>query len=119
MSNRFLLLTAWCNLSLSVALAQNRPGPAYFLRHPASPPRLGLGLLFRPLPAQPVVATVPLAVPAGTGLLTEARLRFDLTGNRGFPVYDPYVNLPETYRKYTLPAVVPTAWPVQLLQGFL
>ncbi|RZJ58226.1 MAG: hypothetical protein EOO55_01395 [Hymenobacter sp.] len=33
--------------------------------------------------------------------------RHDLTGNGTFSPYDPYQNLPETFRKYTLPPPEP------------
>lgn len=101
-------------------MAQSRPGATYFLRHPGSEPRLGLALPAGPafaltLPAvaaiptvraaaayAPLVAPAPPAPPVPT---QESAPRRDLTGVFAYPPYDSYQNLPEFYRKHTLPDV--------------
>lgn len=57
--------------------------------------------------------------PSQTSAAEGQASRYDLTGNRGFPPYDPYINLPETLRKNTLPAVWAEPLPLQLLRSAL
>lgn len=133
MRGNFLYLLACISFSASAAFAQSRPGAAYFLRQAVSKPqpdwtRVPASLVPAPLAAAPIptvrAATTyaPLAVgaPARPSSLPspvqEPAPRTDLTGNRASPPYDPYQNLPESYRKHTLPAVWAEPLPLQLLR---
>jgi hypothetical protein len=122
MRSTALLLAAGLSLSLPAALAQNRPGPAYFLRHPATEPHLGLvllpgGTLPAPLRLSLPTTGVPYA-PLEMRTPTEAPRR-DLTGPRAYPVYDPFQNLPETFRRNTLPEARIEPLAVQVLRSLL
>jgi hypothetical protein len=131
MRSYFLSLAASVGLSLSPAAAQNRPGPAYFLRHPASEPHRSPGQL--PGGAV-VVAVAPSAGPIPTvraaaacaplpgttsppGAASAPAPRPDLTGVWASPPYGPYQHLPEAFRKHTLPAVWAEPLPLHLLRS--
>jgi len=133
MRHYFLLLVACLGCSLSAAMTQSRPSPACFLRHPTNQPRRSPGLLpggavvapasqvEGPIPT--VWAAVAYAPLPGLGsplVAAEASApRRDLTGVWAYPPYDPYWNLPETFRKNTLPAVWAEPLPLQLLRSAL
>lgn len=134
MRDGFLLLTVLFSLALSTARGQSQPGPAYFLRHPVREPHLGAVSLpggqrlpLLPPPAAPTVRAAAALAPQPTAIRQPAQAsaaegqaaRYDLTGNRGFPSYDPYINLPETFRKNTLPPVWAEPLPLQLLRSAL
>lgn len=114
-------------------MAQSRPGPAYFLRHPTSAPHRSPGLLpggavvafasqrEAPLPTvRAAAAYTPLPGSTGQPAVAEAAApRHDLTGVWAYPPYDQYGNLPAAYRKNTLPAVWAEPLPLQLLRSAL
>ena len=132
MRSYFLLLAACLSLPLA-ALAQSQPGPAYFLRHPTHEPRPGLVLLpGGPVPALPAapIPTVRAAAAYAPPLASvgppnpslpanEFAPRHDLTGTWAYPPYNSYQNLPEAYRKHTLPDVWAEPLPLQLLRSAL
>ena len=91
---RFLLLATCLGFSLPTAVAQSGPGPAYFLRHPATAPHQGGQRL---LPASPAVAPLP-----ATGAPVPTVLRYNLTTVMSFPLHVP-PGLPEPSRLYTPP----------------
>lgn len=133
MRSRSLILTTYCSLTLSAAVAQSQPGPAHFLRHPSYEPHIGLVLLpGGSVPALPAVAPIPTIraaavyapVLAPTVQHTpfsaeEPAPRHDLTGSHAYPPYDSYQNLPEAFRKHTLPDVWAQPLPLQLLRSAL
>lgn len=114
-------------------MAQRQTGPAYFLRHPTYEPHVGPVLLpGGSVPALPDVASIPTiraaalcappSVPTAQSVpvpVEESAPRHDLTGRRAYPPYDSYQNLPEAYRKHTLPDVWPQPLPLQLLRSAL
>lgn len=147
MRNGFFLLLVGFHLLVLPAAAQSRLGPAYFLRHPGSEPqrrtRLGPGLGLAP-PPEPTLSVGSVATPpAGAAIPTvqaaaayaplgdaplaatgqppfptqEMARRRDLTGVFAYPPYDSYQNLPEFYRKRTLPDVYAEPLFIQLLRS--
>lgn len=131
MRSRFLLVTALGFLTLPAA-AQSRPGPAYFLRHPGSEPRWGRALPAGPVPTPAPLAAAPIptvrAAAVYAPLASASQLvppvstqepgrRRDLTGVFAYPPYDSYQNLPEFYRKHTLPDVYTEPLFLQLLRS--
>ena len=100
MPRRFLLLVACLGLSWSAAVAQRRPGPAYFLRHSATEPHLGTRQpLPGPVPAPPAVAPLPSAA----GAPVPPPPRYDLNSLLNFPLHVP-PPVPEPTRPYAPPA---------------
>lgn len=100
MRHRFLFLATCLGFSWSAAVAQVRPGPAYFLRHPATEPHLGtLRLVPGAVPAPPAVAPLP----AVAGAPGPTAPRYDLAGLMNFPLHVP-PGLPEPGRMYAPPA---------------
>ena len=142
MQNGFFRLLVGFSLLVLPAAAQSRLGPAYFLRHPSSEPqrrtRLGPGLGLAPQP-EPTLSSGPvLTPPTGAAIPTvqaaaayaplaatgqppfptqEMARRRDLTGIFAYPPYDSYQNLPEFYRKHTLPDVYAEPLFIQLLRS--
>ena len=115
----FRFLAACFSLSLSTA-AQSRLGPAYFLRHPTSEPRLGtMRLPAGPVPGPPTVAPMTTIATTLAGAPLPTFPRHDLTGSLAFLPYDQYQNLPEPFRKYTLPPAWAEFLPLQLLRSAL
>ena len=116
-----VFLAACFSFSTAAVMAQSRPGPAYFLRQAAREPHAGLVLLpggrvpalstVAPLPtvraAAANVALPPATQPSRPLATEEPAPRHDLTGNGAYSPYDPYQNLPESFRKYTLPPPEP------------
>ena len=114
-------------------MAQSRPGPAYFLHHPATTAVSRFDVVLLPVsPAKALSAGAPIptvrAAAAYAPLHPPASLptaapapapRRDLTGVWAYPPYDPYQNLPEAFRKNTLPDVWAAPLPVQLLRSAL
>lgn len=127
-----LLLIASIGFFTLPAAAQRRLGPAYFLRHPGHEQHLMLALPAGPVPTAPAAAPIPTvraaaayapliaaSPPAPSVFTSESVPRRDLTGVFAFPPYDSYQNLPEFYRKHTLPDVYPEPLPLQLLRSAL
>jgi len=131
MLSRLLLISALVSLAASAAQAQ-QPKPDHF-PHPA-------GTLLRPgyalapgpvlgaLPAAPgptvraAALYAPLPRPASRARPDSALPlppRHDLTGVAAAPPYDLYQNLPEEFRKRTLPVPWAEPLPLQLLRGLL
>lgn len=130
MRNCFLLLAAFYSASLLAARAQKRPGPAYFLRCPTgdyhrSPGQLPGGAVVvaaspaaGPIPTVRAAAYAPLPSTASQPRAASTPApQHDLTGVWASPPYDPYQQLPETFRKHTLPAVWAEPLPLQLLRS--
>ncbi|RZK59060.1 MAG: hypothetical protein EOO59_07950 [Hymenobacter sp.] len=131
MLGRFLLLAAPLSFTLSAALAQSQPRPSAFPRYPArqqlaaAPAALNGGV--PPAPAGAPIPTVRAAAAyaAGPHALSQplpaaeppSAPRRDVTGVQ--PAYDLYQNLPEDFRKRTLPAPWAEPLPLQLLRGAL
>ena len=131
-----LLLTAFVSLTLSRALAQHVPSQAHFpgvaVSRPAyatAGPALPTGLV-PPAPvaaASPTVraaaAYAPLLIPAASPTPPAGALplppRHNLMVAKAGPPYDLYQNLPEEFRKRTLPAVWAEPVALQLLRGAL
>ncbi|RZJ58469.1 MAG: hypothetical protein EOO55_00560 [Hymenobacter sp.] len=128
-----LLFTALLGFAVSAAQAQSQPKPDHFPRYPASAlqrPSFAQpsSSLLGPLPAAPGptvrAAALYAPLPRPASLLTPDSMfpsppRHDLTGVLAAPPYDLYQNLPEEFRKRTLPIPWVEPLPLQLLRGVL
>jgi hypothetical protein len=132
MLRRLLLLTPLVSLVVLVAQAQ-RPKPDHFPRCPASTLlrpgyALAAGRVPEVLPAAPgpTVRAAALYAPrprparlAQPDSVPSLPPRHDPTGVAAAPPYDLYQNLPEEFRKRTLPIPWVEPLPLQLLRGLL
>ena len=98
-SASFLLIAGFGWLTLP-AVAQSRPGPAYFLRHPNSEHRLetrlgpGMGLAPRPEAAQPAGLPAPAAIPTVRAAAAYPPLVAAIPTVRAAAAYPPLVDAP-------------------------
>ncbi|GAB3587803.1 hypothetical protein GCM10027345_38990 [Hymenobacter daeguensis] len=97
MHRRFLFVITCLGFSLSAAVAQRQPGPAYFLRHPATAPQLGA---LRPLPAVVPAPPTVAPLPAAAGAPVPTVPRYDLASLMNFPLHVPPPSVPEPVRMY-------------------